>query len=475
MLPATLLLIVLISCQDQIIKEISKSTVTQTSDYPPEVKADLATLQVKFPEAKFSYLEGTEDDMNKLLNEAGKTDYVKKVYVFKPDANTVMKGAILNNVVNHATDLKMEGDVYTIVEEPASPVKGMKDFYRFIGENMRYPKEARNAGVEGRVFVRFMINEQGSLSNFNIIRGIGMGCDEEAVRVLSMSPPWKPGKQGGVAVKSTFNLAVIFKLDGSGVNHSTSEADKPTAEDGTPLNDVVVTAYVPSKDLVASTQHLVDMSGSIQSGALALPPDGMTAFGKFIADNLKYPEAAVKANVEGRVHVMFTITEAGKLIDFKLIKGIGSGCDEEAVQVLKQSPDWIPAKLNGRPVPSSFSLAIVFALDNQSHLDELNYSSTVQQNSDRHEFVQQGNHPKELTLGDYVIGGAFSKEERAQQLIEDLKKLGFTETGYGYLSNRGRWFIYLARRDDIEAAKRARDKYQKSEMFKDAWLLTVHE
>jgi protein TonB len=103
--------------------------------------------------------------------------------------------------------------IFTIVEQPAEPVGGMAAFYKYVGEKMKYPAQARRMGVEGRVFCKFTVNRDGSIQDVTVIRGIGAGCDEEAIRVIQSAPPWKPGKQRGKAVRSSFNLAIIFKLN----------------------------------------------------------------------------------------------------------------------------------------------------------------------------------------------------------------------------------------------------------------------
>jgi protein TonB len=103
--------------------------------------------------------------------------------------------------------------IFTIVEEPASPIGGMAAFYKFVQEKMKYPAQARRMGVEGRVFCKFTVNRDGTIQDVQVIRGIGAGCDEEAIRVIQAAPAWKPGKQRGRAVRSSFNLAIIFKLN----------------------------------------------------------------------------------------------------------------------------------------------------------------------------------------------------------------------------------------------------------------------
>jgi len=103
--------------------------------------------------------------------------------------------------------------IFTIVEEQAAPIGGMQAFYKFINEKMKYPSQAKRMGVEGRVFCEFVVNRDGTIQDAKVIRGIGAGCDEEAIRVIQSAPPWKPGKQRGKAVRSRFNLAIIFKLN----------------------------------------------------------------------------------------------------------------------------------------------------------------------------------------------------------------------------------------------------------------------
>lgn len=102
--------------------------------------------------------------------------------------------------------------IFTIVESPASPNGGFEVFYKDIGERMNYPAQARRMGVEGRVFVEFVVNRDGTLTDLNVIKGIGAGCDEEAVRVLKSAQRWTPGKQRGKPVRQKMVLPIVFKL-----------------------------------------------------------------------------------------------------------------------------------------------------------------------------------------------------------------------------------------------------------------------
>ncbi|UZR92843.1 energy transducer TonB [Chondrinema litorale] len=103
-------------------------------------------------------------------------------------------------------------DVFDIVEESASPVGGFKEFYKFVKKKIKYPNQAKRIGVEGKVYVQFVVDKDGSITEVTAIRGIGAGCDEEAVRILSLAPKWNPGKQRGRPVKQRIVIPINFKL-----------------------------------------------------------------------------------------------------------------------------------------------------------------------------------------------------------------------------------------------------------------------
>lgn len=79
--------------------------------------------------------------------------------------------------------------------------------------NVRYPAEAQKARVKGRVFTSFVVEIDGRLTNACILRGLGYGCDEEAVRVIKAMPRWKPGSQSGRPIRVKYNLPVLFGVD----------------------------------------------------------------------------------------------------------------------------------------------------------------------------------------------------------------------------------------------------------------------
>ncbi len=106
-----------------------------------------------------------------------------------------------------------EDYVFTIVEDNPEFPGGQEAMQKFLRDNIRYPTMAREAGIQGTVFVTFVVERDGSISNVEVVRGIGGGCDQEAVRVVKTMPTWKPGKQRGQPVRVQFNLPVRFMLN----------------------------------------------------------------------------------------------------------------------------------------------------------------------------------------------------------------------------------------------------------------------
>ena len=106
----------------------------------------------------------------------------------------------------------VEQEVFTIVEQMPSFPGGDEKMYKYLGNNIKYPQVARETGIQGRVFVNFVVEPDGSVSNVKVLRGIGGGCDEEAMRVVKAMPKWTPGKQRGKAVRVSYTLPVVFKL-----------------------------------------------------------------------------------------------------------------------------------------------------------------------------------------------------------------------------------------------------------------------
>lgn len=106
-----------------------------------------------------------------------------------------------------------EEEVFTIVEQQPEFPGGMGALGQFLGKNIRYPAAAQRANISGRVFVSFVVNTDGSIQDVAVLKGLGFGTDEEAIRVVKSMPKWRPGKQSGRAVRVKYNLPINFTLE----------------------------------------------------------------------------------------------------------------------------------------------------------------------------------------------------------------------------------------------------------------------
>ncbi len=106
-----------------------------------------------------------------------------------------------------------EAQIFTVVESMPSFPGGDAARIKYLNENIKYPQMARESGIQGRVFVTFVVEKDGSVTDVKVLRGIGGGCDEEAVRVIKNMPKWIPGKQRGKPVRVQFNMPILFKLN----------------------------------------------------------------------------------------------------------------------------------------------------------------------------------------------------------------------------------------------------------------------
>jgi len=106
-----------------------------------------------------------------------------------------------------------EEQPFIIVEDPPQFMGGtIEDFRRWVAENLKYPEVAQENGIQGKVFVKFVVDKEGRVTDVTVIRGVHPSLDQEAVRVIKSSPRWTPGRQRGRPVKVQFSIPVVFVL-----------------------------------------------------------------------------------------------------------------------------------------------------------------------------------------------------------------------------------------------------------------------
>jgi TonB family protein len=191
---------------------------------PPAMSDKLEELKSGYPSVEFHVAKATSGTVpfpDIYSNPEIREKYAFKIWFDKEgESYFVILGKSekeFTDITAHKTsELEMIGEeIFTVVDDQPEPVGGMQAYYEYVAKNLSYPEEARKLGIEGRVFIEFIVSKDGSITNVKCIKGIGDLCDSEAVRVISNSPAWIPGKQKGGNVNVRMILPITFKLGNS--------------------------------------------------------------------------------------------------------------------------------------------------------------------------------------------------------------------------------------------------------------------
>jgi periplasmic protein TonB len=194
------------------LEDVKKPEIPLPPPPPPPPAKQIAT--VRFVPPVVSEEAETEPPLPKLeditVNVATETKKGESVETF---VNTVQAPTPPPIDVPNEVVKKEEETTFLIVEQMPEFKDGEKAMFRFLSENYKIPALARENGIEGTVYVSFVVNKDGEVRDIMIKRGISGGCNEEAVRVVSMMPKWKPGRQNGKAVNVAFTLPIKIRLE----------------------------------------------------------------------------------------------------------------------------------------------------------------------------------------------------------------------------------------------------------------------
>ncbi len=181
-----------------------------TIDEPQPEEVRSSNKLTRSPEIMMDDLVRPEDEM-KMQEDLIKEN--KAISTRNVDGTENPNAPMIDDLNNSIIDEKpVKETVHIIVEQMPEFVGGEQEMLKYLRDNIKYPNEARQQGTTGIVYLTFIISKQGKIQNIKIIRGIGSGCDEEAIRVVESMPNWKPGKQNGSTVPVQFNLPINFKL-----------------------------------------------------------------------------------------------------------------------------------------------------------------------------------------------------------------------------------------------------------------------
>ena len=181
---------------DQTVVEVEDMVpITEETPPPPEAapkipilsdQIDIVDDNIKVDDSMFQNIEDSNEGFEIM-------DYIESA----PEEETIEEEAIPFQLVE---------------EKPSFNGGDANEFSKWVNSRLVYPEIAKENGVQGRVTLQFTVNADGSVSNVKVLRGVDSSLDKEAVRVVSSSPKWKPGKQRDRAVKVTYTFPVIFQL-----------------------------------------------------------------------------------------------------------------------------------------------------------------------------------------------------------------------------------------------------------------------
>ncbi len=261
-----------------------------------------------------------------------------------------------------------DGDkVFSVVEQMPEFPGGQQAMLKFIYEKIKYPMQARDAGIEGTVYVQFVVDERGIVTEPTIMRGPHALLNEEALRVSRLMPQWKPGYEKGNAVKVNYVLPIRFKLAGEPKVEKSSlekalEVEMPEVE----KNQMAKKEVVEDSSLLLIPDDIKEkpVEGEIFIIVENMPefPGGEKEMLNFLATNIKYPEDARKQGVEGLVILDFVVRPDGNITDINIRRSVQISLDEEAVRVVGTMPKWIPGKQRGKPVSVRYTLPVRYKL-----------------------------------------------------------------------------------------------------------------
>jgi Gram-negative bacterial TonB protein C-terminal len=207
---------------------------------------------------------------------------------------------------------------------------GIDNFYKFINATFDFSKVKK----EGTMITSFTINENGEIKNSRVTQFLDVESATEIIRVLKLAPKWKPATRMGKPIAVNMKFPLNFTLSPV----KTNEVKVKENADNYSENNIYNVSGVETKP---------EFTGGINN------------FHQFIGNNFKVPEVK---NLAGKIIVQFVIEKDGTVTDIKVLKDIGYGTEDEAIRVLKLSPNWIPAQQNGKLVRCQFVLPISIKL-----------------------------------------------------------------------------------------------------------------
>ena len=208
----------------------------------------------------------------------------------------------------------------TEVDEQAHFPGNDADLMRFLQRSITYPPNAKAIGLQGRSVIEFIVEKDGSLSNFSVKSSLSPDCDEESIRVIAQSPKWEAAKINGEKVRSTYILPVFYRNS-------------------------------------AGVKKVINLDRLDKAASF---PGGEAAFDAFIEAHYSYPKAAAENGITGEVWIDFIVDENGSIRNPLITKSLHKKCDKIALSIINKMPNWEAAEKDGKTVNQYKRIGIHF-------------------------------------------------------------------------------------------------------------------
>ncbi len=240
--------------------------------------------------------------------------------------------------LHHLTFAADTERIYSVVEHAPQPGGGIDGFTKFFLNNIRYAFHDNESALQGRIFLKFIVEKDGSLSPIAILESPSPGVTNAAIRILKMCPNWVPGTQNEKAVRVQYIVPINF-------NTAVEYQEQPVLTKIAPIN------YSPDANGIYTSPE-----------TLPVAPGGEEGLGNFLRTHIHYPILDKESRTQGRVYIQFVVEKDGSLSSFKVLRAPSASLGEEAVRVLKLMPNWEPGKMHGEPVRVSYTIPVNFTL-----------------------------------------------------------------------------------------------------------------
>ena len=260
--------------------------------------------------------------------------------ILSSEAKTTQNIYTTNEIVAQQNPPKYTGKIIEVPDIDPMYTGGSHEMTRFIANSLRYPREAAEKNIEGLVVYNFVVELDGSLSNFEIMHRAHPLLDAEALRIIQSMPPWRPAVYKGEKVRATQYVPMYFKLN-KGARRSTT------------ANRRKVMPIDPNEEIFTIVDQMPEF------------PTGEEGLGRFISEFIQYPVRAKQEGIQGRILCAFIVRKDGTISNLEVVNGIDNELDNEALRVLSMMPKWTPGRNGNQPVSVKCILPIDFKIDEE--------------------------------------------------------------------------------------------------------------